>query len=40
MIKCSSIVVQETMHNANVVFGVGVFEDESCFQQVLFLLLF
>jgi hypothetical protein len=28
------------MHNANVVFGVGVFEDESCFQQVLFLLLF
>jgi hypothetical protein len=26
--------VQETMCNTNVVFGVGVFEDEICFEQV------
>jgi len=26
--------VQEIMRNTNVVFGVRVFEDESCFEQV------
>jgi hypothetical protein len=26
--------VQETMYNTNVVFGVGVFEDELCFEQI------
>ncbi len=35
----SSTIVQETMHTTNVVFGVGMFEDETCFEQVLFLLL-
>jgi hypothetical protein len=28
------------MHNTDVVFGVGVFEDATCFEQVLFLYLF
>jgi xanthine dehydrogenase molybdopterin-binding subunit B len=30
----SSPIVQKTMCNTNVVFGVGVFEDETCFKQV------
>jgi hypothetical protein len=30
----SSTLVQETMRNTNVVFGVGMFEDETCFEQV------
>jgi hypothetical protein len=34
----SSNVVQEIMHNTNVVFGVGMFEDVTCFEQVLFVL--
>ncbi len=29
-----SIIVQKTMHNINVVSGVGVSEDETCFEQV------
>jgi hypothetical protein len=32
----SSNVVQEIMHSTNVVFGVGVFEDVTCFEQMLF----
>jgi len=30
----SSTIVQETMHNTNVVFGVGMFEDDTCFEQI------
>jgi len=32
--NASSTIVQETMHNINVVFGVGMSEDETCFEQV------
>jgi hypothetical protein len=32
--NASSPIMQKTMHNTNVVFGVGVFEDETCFKQV------
>jgi hypothetical protein len=31
--NASSPIMQETMHNTNV-FGVGVFKDETCFEQV------
>ncbi len=31
--NASSPIMQEIMHNTNV-FGVGVFEDETCFEQV------
>ncbi len=37
--NASSPIVQETMHNTNVVFR-EVFKDEICFEQVLFLILF
>ncbi len=30
----SSPIVQETMYNTNVIFGIGAFEDELCFEQV------
>jgi hypothetical protein len=36
--NASSPIMQETMRNTNV-FGIGVFKDETCFEQVLFLLL-
>jgi hypothetical protein len=32
--NASSPIVQEIMYNTNVVLGVGVFEDELCFEQV------
>jgi hypothetical protein len=32
--NASSLIMQETMHNINVVFGIGMFEDEICFKQI------
>ncbi len=32
--NASSLIVQEIMRNTNVVFGVGMFEDEICFKQI------
>ncbi len=33
-LNASSSLVQETMHNTNVIFRVGMFEDETDFEQI------